>query len=395
MSRDFSDGPLAGFRVVDLTNVIMGPFATHVLADLGADVVKVEDPKGDQFRHYKPSRTPGMGGNWLHLGRNKRSVVLDLKTAHGQRVLDALIGTADVFVHALRPAAIERLGYGAERVRSLKADIVYCGAYGFGAAGPYADKASYDDVIQAGSGLAALAVPARGEPAYAPTVVADKVAGQAIAGSIMAALLKRERGGGGSTIEVPMFETMVEFAFVEHMAGFAFEPPLGPPVFSRVTNAHRRPYRTKDGHACILPYSDRNWQDFFAFTGRTEFADDPRFATLPERVLHIEELYALVAEEARKRTTGEWIAFCDEASIPAMPVLSLEELPEDPHLRAVGFFRTEEHPTEGPYRGMRRPVNFEGEPFRVRRHAPRLGEHTDEILAELGIAAEGTEERDG
>jgi crotonobetainyl-CoA:carnitine CoA-transferase CaiB-like acyl-CoA transferase len=389
MSRDFADGPLTGIRVIDLTNVIMGPYATHILADFGADVIKIEDPKGDQFRHYKPRRNEGMGGNFLHIARNKRSVALDLKTAEGRRVLDALIATADVFVHALRPGAIERLGYGADRVRGLKEDIIYCGAYGFGADGPYAEKASYDDVIQAASGLASLATAAQGAPAYAPTVLVDKVAGQAIAYAVLAALLKRERGGGGATIEVPMFETAVEFAYIEHMVGFAFEPPLGPPGFSRVMSPRRKPYRTADGYACILPYSDRNWQDFFAFTGRTEFADDPRFATLPERVLHIDHLYELVEEEAPKRSNAEWVAFCDRASIPCMAVLSLEELPDDPHLQHVGFFRVEEHPTEGAYRVMRRPVNIAGEPFRIRRHAPRIGEHNDEILAELGLAPEG------
>ncbi|MBV8401102.1 MAG: CoA transferase [Acetobacteraceae bacterium] len=381
------DGPLGGVRVIDLTNVIMGPFATHILADLGADVVKIESPEGDSFRAYRPSRHEGMSGGFLHLNRNKRSVVLNLKTTDGKTALDRLIATADVFVHALRPRAIARLGYGYEWVRAQNPDIIYCGAYGFGARGPYGDKAAYDDLIQAGSGLASLhTATGRGPPAYVPTVLCDKLAGQAIASAIIAALFNRARGGGGQAIEVPMFETTVEFAMIEHMMGFAFEPPLAKPGFPRVLNSSRKPYRTKDGFACILPYSDRNWQDFFDFTGRTEFKDDPTFARLADRVQNIEVLYTLVEAEVVKRTTAEWVAFCDRVSIPCMPVKSLEELPEDEHLRGVGFFRTDEHPTEGRYRTMQRPVSFSATPFRIRRHAPRLGEHTDEILAEIGLS---------
>lgn len=378
-------GPLAGVRVVDLTSVIMGPSATHVLADLGADVIKIETPEGDSFRHYRPARGAGMGGNFLHLNRNKRSVRLDLKRAAARAALDRLIATADVFVHSMRPDAILRLGYGYARVRALKPDIVFCGAYGFGADGPYAHKAAYDDLIQAGSGLAALQAAATGQPGYLPTVLCDKIAGQAIACAILAALYERRAGGGGQAVEVPMFETMVEFNFVEHMVGYAFEPPLGPPGFNRVLSPRRKPYRTRDGHACILPYSDRNWRDFFIHTGRLEFVDDPRFAPLAVRVENIEILYALVEEEAPRRTTAEWVAFCDSVSIPCMPVLGLEDLPEDAHLKAVGFFGSAEHPSEGRYRTMRRPVSFSGSRFAIRRHAPRHGEHTAEVLAEAGL----------
>ncbi|MGU3419202.1 CaiB/BaiF CoA transferase family protein [Methylobacterium sp. D54C] len=378
-------GPLAGVRVVDLTSVIMGPSATHILADLGADVIKIETPEGDSFRHYRPARGAGMGGNFLHLNRNKRSVRLDLKRAAARAALDRLIATADVFVHSMRPDAILRLGYGYARVRTLNADIVYCGAYGFGADGPYAHKAAYDDLIQAGSGLAALQTAAYGQPGYLPTVLCDKIAGQAIACAILAALYERRAGGGGQAVEVPMFETMVEFNFVEHMVGYAFEPPLGPPGFNRVLSPRRKPYRTRDGHACILPYSDRNWRDFFIHTGRLEFVDDPRFAPLAVRVENIEILYALVEEEAARRTTAEWVAFCDSVSIPCMPVLGLEDLPEDAHLKAVGFFGSAEHPSEGRYRTMRRPVSFSGSRFAIRHHAPRLGEHTAEVLAEAGL----------
>jgi crotonobetainyl-CoA:carnitine CoA-transferase CaiB-like acyl-CoA transferase len=380
-----TEGLLGGVRVVDLTNVIMGPLATHILADLGADVIKVESPAGDSFRNYRPLRHERMSGGFLHLNRNKRSLVLDLKSASEKVALDRLIATADVFVHCLRPKTIAKLGYSYDEVRALRSDIVYCGAYGFGAAGPYGEKAAYDDLIQAGSGLAALAEGLTGAPAYMPTVLCDKLSGQTLATAILAALFHRCRTGQGQSIEVPMFETAVEFVAIEHMCGFTFEPPLGKPGWARVLSAARKPYATQDGYACILPYSDRNWQDFYEFTGRIEFATDPRFAQIAERVLRIDILYSLIEEEAVKLTTADWVAFCDRVSIPCMPVLSLEELINDEHLKAVDFFRSEEHPSEGPYRSIRSPVSFSSHPFRIRRHAPRLGEHTDEILRELGL----------
>jgi crotonobetainyl-CoA:carnitine CoA-transferase CaiB-like acyl-CoA transferase len=354
---------------------------------MGADVIKIESPEGDSLRHYEPQRHPGMAGNILNLHRNKRGIVLDLKRAEGRHALNRLIETADAFVHNLRPKAIAGLGYAYEQVREIKPDIVYCGAYGFGAKGPYRDKPAYDDLIQAGSGIAALFGEVHGEPAYVPTVICDKLAGQAIAYAILGALFQRARGGGGQAIEVPMLETTIELALAEHMFGFAFVPALSPPGFKRLMSRARKPYRTLDGYACILPYSDRNWQDFYAFTGRTEFSDDARFRTLSDRVHSIGVLYSMVEEEAAKRSTQEWVTFCDRAGIPCMPVLSLKDLPDDPHVKAVGLFGEAEHPTEGRYRTVRSPVSFSAAPFRVRRHAPRLGEHTEEVLGEAGLSA--------
>jgi crotonobetainyl-CoA:carnitine CoA-transferase CaiB-like acyl-CoA transferase len=380
---DFQDGPLSGIRVIDLTSVIMGPFATHVMADMGADVIKVESPEGDSFRTYRPNRNEGMSGGFVHLNRNKRSVVLDLKSPRDQAVLAQLVKTADVLVHSLRPKAAQKLKLGYADVSAVNPDIIYCGAYGFGAEGPYRDKAAYDDIIQAGSGLASLHIDARGEPAYMPTVLCDKLSGQAIAYSVLAALLQRERGGGGQAIEVPMFETTAEFAFIEHLVGFAFEPPLGPPEYKRVVSAMRKPFRTKDGYMCLLPYSDRNWRDFFEFVGRPDLAQDPRYTKLIERVGHIEHLYGVIEHEAPKHTNGEWSAFCDLVSIPCMPVLALADLPQDKHMISVGMFEVAEHPSEGAYKSIRRPVNFTGSRFRIRHHAPRLGQHNNEILSEL------------
>jgi len=383
---NFADGPLSGIRVLDLTSVIMGPLGTHILADMGADVIKVESPEGDSLRNYRPLRNPGMAGNILNLHRNKRSIVLDLKQEKCRQALDRLIPAADVFIHTLRPDTIGRLGYDYDHVRSLAPDIIYCGAYGFSAKGPYARKAAYDDLIQAGSGLAALSGKMHGQPGYLPSVICDKLAGQTIAYAVIAALFQRQRGGGGQAIEVPMLETAIEFNLVEHIFGMAFEPPLGRSGFGRVLSRNRKPYRTKDGYACILPYSDRNWRDFYAFTGRREFEGDPRFKTLSDRVTHIDVLYGMVEEEAPKHTTEEWVAFCDRVSIPCMPVMDLDDLPDDPHLQATGFFSTEEHPTEGRYRTVRRPVSYSGSEFRIRRHAPRLGQDTAEVLREAGFS---------
>jgi len=388
MTTTAADGPLGGIRILDLTSVIMGPFATHVLADLGADVIKVESPQGDSLRHHEPHRHPAMSGSFLNLHRNKRSIVLDLKRAECRSALNRLIETADVFVHSLRLKTIERLGYGYEQVRALKPDIVYCGACGFGSQGPYGDKPAYDDAIQAGSGMSALHAQVYGEPAYVPTVVCDKLSGQAVAYAILAALFQRARGGGGQAIEVPMLETSIEFNLAEHMGGSAFVPPLGQPGYTRLLSKRRKPYRTRDGYACILPYSDRNWQDFYDFTGRTEFKDDPRFRRLTDRVQNIAILYEMIQDEAPKRTNAQWVAFCDRVSIPCMPVLSLAELPEDPHVKAVGLFGTAEHPSEGRYRTVRNPLSFSAAPFRIRRHAPRLGEHTAEVLAEAGLSGQ-------
>ncbi len=378
-------GPLAGVRIIDLTNVVMGPFASHILADMGADVIKIEAPEGDILRAYHPARNPGMSGMFLHLNRNKRSVQLNLKRPDARDALDRLIAGADVFLHALRPQAIERLGYDYERVRSLREDIVYCGAYGFGSGGRYAGKAAYDDMIQAGSGLAALQRAMHGAPGYLPTVICDKAAGQAIANAVLAALFHRARSGGGQAVEVPMYETMVEFNMIEHMGGAAFEPALAPMGFARVLSANRKPYRTKDGFVCILPYTDRNWRDFLLHIGRRDLADDPATSTVDRRTAIIDQLYGIIADAALRHTTAEWIEICDRMSIACMPMFNLDDLVDNPHLNDVEFFRMEDHPSEGAYRSIRAPTRFGKTPYTLRHHAPRLGEHNAELLSEAGL----------
>ena len=384
-ASSFKNGPLQGVRIIDATTVVLGPYATRILADMGADVIKIETFTGDQTRHYKPLHHDGMAGYFLNLNRNKRSVSLDLKTPGGMRVLKRLLGGANAFIHNMRQQAADRLGLGYDAVRAVSPDIVYCAAVGFGSAGPYSGRAAYDDVIQAGSGIAGLFAKVHGEPMFAPTVLCDKITGQTVAYAVVAALLQQAKGGGGQAVEVPMLETSAEFALVEHLHGATFEPPLCEIGFKRVLSRFRKPYRTQDGYMCILPYSDSNWADFFQFTGRTELLGDERFRKLADRVQHIDVLYAVVEEEAPRFANAAWEAFCNRVSIPCMPVRDLEEVLEDEHLRAVGMFQSASHPTEGDYRVVRSPVQF-AEPFQLRHHAPRLGQDTMAVLQEAGYS---------
>ncbi|HYM33227.1 MAG TPA: CoA transferase [Candidatus Cybelea sp.] len=379
-------GMLAGIRVLDLTTVLMGPFATQILGDLGADVVRIEGVGADVFRDLPPSRHPGMAGFQLNLHRNKRSVALDLKQPAAITALLRLVETADVFVHNMRPKAIGRLGLDYASLKKRNLAIVYCGAYGFSREGPYGEKAAYDDAIQAASGLAGLFAEADGAPRYVPSVICDKVAGMTVAYAILAALLHRERGGGGQEIEVPMFEANVAFNLIEHLGPFAFEPPLGDFGWKRAMSKNRKPYRTADGYACLLPYSDENWRDFFGFIGQAELATDTRFATYEGRTQNVDALYAVVERAALRHTTAEWMEFCDRVSIPAMPVMNPKRAWDDPHLRATGFLATADHPTEGRYKTIGSPARFLSTPAELRRHAPRQGEHTAEILAEAGMS---------
>ena len=383
---NFKDGPLTGVKVLDLTTVIMGPYGARILADMGADVIKIESPEGDLMRDFKPYRNAGMSGQFLHLTRNKRSLVLDLKRPPAIAALRRLIAKSDVFVHNMRPKAIGRLGLDYTAVRQLNPDLIYCGAYGFGTGGPYEDKAAYDDLIQASCGLAELFARFDGEPAYVPTTLFDKLTSQTVAYSIVAALYKRASGGGGQQIEVPMFETAIEFMMNEHICGGAFEPPLGGMGYPRLLTRSRKPFRTIDGYVGMMPYTTKNWNDFFDYVGVPELKGDERFATFDSRVEHTDDLYGLIDREVAKRTTAELIKFCDSVSIPCMPVNSLDDLPSDPHVRSVGLIEVKEHPTEGKYRYVRSSVKFDGAHLKLRRHAPTLGQNSVEVLAEFGLS---------
>jgi len=378
------DGALKGIRVIDMTTVIMGPWAAQMLGDAGADVIKVETPSGDLIRHMGPKRNDGMAAVFLTTNRNKRSLVLDLTQESGRQSLRKIISTADVFMHNARPQVARKLGFDYDALKDENPDLVYCAAQGFRSGGPLADKPAYDDVIQAACGIAGLLSQTAGSPRYAPTIVADKTAAYGVYSSIVTALLHRERNGGGQAIEMPMFETMVDYVMVEHLYGAVFEPPIADMGYMRILNPGRRPYATTDGYLTVLPYSDKNWRDFFILGGREDLIDDPRFSSAGARVENAETAYEIVAEIVAKRSTADWQHDLEAADIPMMSVNSLEDLLADEQLAATDFWRIVDHPTEGKVRMADPPVRYSRSPSTIRRMAPRLGEHSAEILAETG-----------
>jgi crotonobetainyl-CoA:carnitine CoA-transferase CaiB-like acyl-CoA transferase len=380
-------GPLESVRILDLTSVILGPYATQILGDLGADVIKIESPEGDANRQMTPGRHRGMGGASLNLNRNKRSVAIDLKRPAGREAVLRIAATADVFIHNMRPQAVRRLGLTYEDVRAVRPDIVYCSTIGFRSDGPYGAKAAYDDMIQGGSGLAALLARFYGTPGYVPATLCDKIVALAAVYAVTAALFHRARTGEGQAVEVPMFETMVAFNLVEHIADAVFEPPQSKFGYPRVLTEYRRPYATADGYLCVLPYTDRQWRSFVSVAGRPELADDPLFRDFASRAKNVAALYACIEDLVRAKPTAEWLRLCDQNHIPAMPVNEISELPDDPHLVQTGFFTTREHPSEGRYRAIGSPVRFQASPAGLRRDAPRLGENGTELLAEVGYTA--------
>jgi crotonobetainyl-CoA:carnitine CoA-transferase CaiB-like acyl-CoA transferase len=384
-------GPLAGIRVVDLTSVVPGPVATQILGDMGAEVVKVETPEGDPIRGLGPSRHPGMGAYFLSVNRNKKSLVLDLTRAAARRALMRLAATADVFVHNMRPAAAARLGIDYPAIAARSPGIVYAWASGWRPDSEARDRAAFDDVIQGESGLAAINAmpngPEAGSPRYVPMAVSDKLCGQVLAGAVAMALYAREKSGRGQEVHVPMMETMVAFNLVDHLwHGVLAEPEKGL-GYPRMFTPHRRPYRTRDGHLCLLATTDRQWRGLFAAIDRPELAEDPRYATIAGRTAHIDALYALLAASMKERTTAEWHTRLDAHDVPNGGVNDLQGLIADPYLQATGFFRREQHPSEGAMLTMAIPTHFSGTPGSLRLPPPRLGEHSEEVLAGLGYSA--------
>lgn len=379
--------PLAGIRVVDLSTVVMGPYASQWLADLGADVIKVEPPEGDSTRHTGPATEDGMAAIFLGVNRGKRSVTLDLKQPAAQVAMERLLGSADVLMHSMRPQKLAALGLAPDAVMARHPDLVYASLLGFAEDGPYGGKPAYDDIIQGLSGNAALMAAQTGEARYFPTIAADKTCGLIAALSICAALAgraAREPGARGSRLDVPMFESMVSFNLVEHLYGLHFEPPRGPAGYPRVLAPLRRPYRTADGHVCMMPYTDAHWRSFFLAAQRPDLADDSRFADISARTRHIEALYELTGEIVSQRSTADWLALCESLQIPVARVNQLAELPDDPHLRATDFFSSLHDPSMGTLRFPGAPVRFDGERAAAGM-PPRLGEHTAAVLAEVGL----------
>jgi formyl-CoA transferase len=382
-------GPLQGIRIIDMTSVLMGPYATQTLGDYGADVIKVEALEGDITRQIGPARHPGMGPVYLNANRSKRSISLDLKTPAGRAVLLRLASTADVLVYNVRPQAMARLKLDYESVAAVNPRIVYAGLFGFGQDGPYAAKPAYDDLLQAGAGLSHLLARAGdGTPRYVPTALADRVVGLSAVGIILASLLHRDRTGRGQRVDIPMFETMVGFVMGDHLGGLTFEPPLDQGGYARHMSPDRRPYRTGDGFISVIVYNDKQWNSFFDVTGREDLRRDPTFATFNARMRNIDAVYAELGRIFAARSTAEWMRLLLDADIPVMPVHDLQSLLEDPHLVATDFFPVAEHPTEGPIRSMRVAATWSDSPADPSRLAPRLGEQSREILSEAGFTDE-------
>ncbi|HEY3799065.1 MAG TPA: CoA transferase [Caulobacteraceae bacterium] len=388
-------GPLKGVRICDMTSVVFGAYATQMLADLGADVIKIEFPGGRRGGGGDIMRwsgampegcPPDLGPIFLAINRNKRSVLLDLREEKAKRSLMRLIKTCDVFASSVRYEGMKRLGLDYEAVKAVKPDIVYCHGAGYGAAGPYAGEPAYDDLIQAGSGLADLLSRTDGDPTprYLPTLAADKVAGLFMCNAITAALFHHQKTGEGQFVEVPMLECLVSFNLVENMFGHTFDPPTGQWAYTRSANPNRKPFPTKDGYIGLLPYTDQQWDQFFEIAGWGEtISRDPRFSDFRTRASHIGALYALVDEVTRTRTTDEWLTLLKPLQIPVVRMNRFDDLFDDPHLKAVNFFEKLQHPDAGPYVTMRPPVSYARTPANIRRHPPRLGQHTDEVLAEI------------
>jgi crotonobetainyl-CoA:carnitine CoA-transferase CaiB-like acyl-CoA transferase len=375
-----TSGPLAGVRVVDLTAVVMGPYCTQIMADMGADVVKIEPPEGDITRYVAVGPTPGMNGVFMNVNRGKRSVVLDLRSDAGRDALRALVESADVFIHSMRSKAIAKLGFDYDAVSAINPRIIYTNCYGYSRRGPDADRPAYDDTIQAECGLPDVQRRLTGEASYVATIMADKVTGLTALYATMMALFHRERTGEGQEVEVSMFETMASFMLVEHANGAMFDPPTGPAFYPRTVAPNRRPYKTKDGYVAALIYNDKHWNAFIDSVRPAWNKEE--YATLEMRAKQIDTVYGLVGQTMLERTTDEWLALFGELEIPCSPVNTLEALFDSPQLNAVGLFETLQ--TEnGPVRFPGVPTWFSRTPGRVMGPAPELGADTEAVLAEL------------
>jgi crotonobetainyl-CoA:carnitine CoA-transferase CaiB-like acyl-CoA transferase len=382
-------GPLEGVRVLDLTTVVMGPFATQILGDFGADVIKVEPPGGDVMRYAWPFRHPGMGSIYLNVNRNKRSLVLDLKQRAARDACLALAKTADVLVYNIRPQAMARLKLAYEDLRSVNPRIIYVGCFGYSQRGPYAGRAAYDDLIQGASGLPwLLQKQGAPEPRYAPMIVADRSVGQQVASAVSAALYYREKTGKGQRVDVPMWEHMLQIVLGDHLGGHTFEPPHGEPGYARILAPDRRPYQTSDGYVCALIYTDRHWKTFLDIIGKPGFLAKPEYATQEARSRNFRQIYAMVADEMKRRPTAFWLEALERGDVPVQRMNSLDDIVADPHLHAIGYLQAVEHPSEGSIKTLAVPSEWSESIPEYRRHAPRLGEHTCEVLREAGVAEE-------
>jgi crotonobetainyl-CoA:carnitine CoA-transferase CaiB-like acyl-CoA transferase len=378
---------LAGLKIVDLTTIVLGPYATQMLGDLGAEVIKVESPEGDLFRSVRPGRSADVGVQFQNFNRNKRSIVLDLKKAEGRKILHKLVASADVFVHNMRSRSAQALGASYAELSAVNPSLVYCYAPGFGDNGPDRDAPAYDDIIQARSGLASLNADSNGEPQFVRTIACDKVVGLHLVIAVISGVMRTRRTGKGVMVEAPMLEAMTSFLLAEHLAGHSLVPAEGDLGYARLMSSHRRPYQTRDGYLAIMPYSTRHWLRFFAAAGRPDLAEEDWVRDAEQRSEHIDELYRLVAELALTRSTLEWVELLNAEDIPCARVNSLASLFEDPHLQAVGLFEQFSDPALGEIRQIRSPFRVNNETYETPNAntvAPHLGQHTVQILEELG-----------
>ena len=375
-------GPLSGVRVVDLTSMVFGPYATQIMADMGADVIKIEPPAGDDTRYVSAGPEAGLSGVFVNVNRGKRSVVLNLREEAGKSALRALIGTADVFIHSMRGKAIAKLGFDYEAVKAIKPDIVYTNCYGYSRRGPERDKPAYDDTIQAECGIPYVQGLMTGKPDFVATILADKVGGLTALYATMMALFHKARTGEGQEVEVGMFETMASFMLVEHANGAIFEPPLGPAHYHRVVARNRKPYATKDGHIAALVYNDKHWHAFVAAV-KPEW-NSPEFDRLEDRAKQIDRVYGLLGGTFATRTSQEWLDMLEQLNIPAAPLRTTDELFSNAHLNAIGFFE-EIDSAQGKLRFPGVPTWFSKTPGKVAGPCPRLGEDTEAVLAEMGL----------
>jgi crotonobetainyl-CoA:carnitine CoA-transferase CaiB-like acyl-CoA transferase len=374
-------GPLKGYRILDLTSVLFGPFGTQTLGDWGADIIKIEPLTGDTWRTSGQFRNRGMSGQFMAVNRNKRSIALDLKHDDGKSVLRNLIPTADALVSNIRPAGLARLGFSYDACKALNPKLVYAVATGFGQDGPWRARPAFDEIIQAASGFAS-AMGTDQEPAFVPSLIGDKICGMALTQAVTAALLHRERTGEGQMVEVPMLETLAAFNSIEMFGGMAFVPPIGPSGYKRMKA--RKPVRTKDGWLTMLPYSSANWCAFFEAVGHPECIEEFGVRDPVKRAQNIDRIYDRMRAIAPTRTTAEWETLLLSIDVPHTAFTKLSEVAEQPHLKAVGMFPELDHPTEGKLMQARPPARFSATPAAITRMAPRLGEHTREILLEAG-----------
>ena len=378
--------PLEGVRIIDASSILMVPYCTRLLADMGAEVIKVETLNGDNTRYIGPSINNSMAAVFLNINRDKKSISVDLKTPEGRLIIYKLIKTSDVFVSNIRKVALEKIKLTHSDFEKLNPKIITANAVGFSSEGPYAGLPAFDDTIQAISGMAAYQGAYSDQPSYTSGATADKVTGIMLGMSIIGALFSREKSGKGMELEVPMMETMVDFTLVEHLYGFNFIPPKAPPIYPRQSSPNRRPYKTKDGYVAVLPYSDEQWLRFFKLVGKEEILKDTKFSSLKSRNENIDLLYHMLSEELTKQDTNYWLKSLKQSDIPAAKVNFPEEIFEDEHLQKTNFFKETHHPSEGKLLHPKFPVEFKNTNNSEALHAPNLGENTKEILLDLGYS---------